>query len=350
MTIFVLICVFMLLVALGLIAVPLLKGEAIAELENKPRNRYAVLVLTTLSVSVMAAGLYMHASNWQWGASATAVGGQAPTDSAEIGALLQQLKTSPDNLEARLSLAQAYTAAGSYVLAGQAYEQAYNLSNGQNIDAVTGLLEALVLTDQGSVNGRAALLVDEAFKLQANNPKALWYGGLVALQSENLSLARDRFKTLLAMSPPDSIRMLLERQVQDLDEQLNAAGSAVPAAVKSERKITVQVRLSAGVKQQLTQPVSLFILARNPQQPGPPLAVERHGSDELPLNVELSVADAMLPTRTLNDADTVQVVARLSASGSPAEQSGDWYGAATYSFATQGEQGSVTIEITQRVP
>lgn len=349
MTMFVLMCVLMLLVALGLIAVPLLKTAASAELETKPRRGYAVLALTIGSVSAVSVGLYMYASNWQWGVSTAVAGSEAQANSADIEALLQQLNTSPDNLEARLSLAQAYVAAGSYALAGQAYEQAYNLSKGQSIDAVTGLLEALVLTDQSATNGRAAALVDEALKLQANHPKALWYGGLLALQSENLSLARDRFKTLLAMSPPDSIRMLLERQVQDLDEQLTAAGNALPTAVESQRKITVQVRMSAAVKQQLTQPIALFILARNPLQPGAPLAVERHNSNELPLSVELSVADAMLPTRTLNDAETVEVVARLSASGSPTQQTGDWYGVATYSFATQGEQGGVTIEITQRV-
>jgi cytochrome c-type biogenesis protein CcmH len=96
--------------------------------------------------------------------------------------------------------------------------------------------------------------------------------------------------------------------------------------------------------------VSLFVLARNPQQPGPPLAVERHLSSELPLQVELTTDDAMLPTHSLANAQDVEIVARLSASGMPTEQSGDLFGSAAYSFAKQGEQGSVTIEINQRVP
>jgi cytochrome c-type biogenesis protein CcmH len=349
MTIFVLICVLMLLLALGVIAIPLLRAAPSANPEQKPRNRYAALVLTCVSVSVFSGAMYMHVSNWQWSAS-TAVAA-TPPNAAEIEALLDALKTSPDNLQTRLALAQAYVAAGNFALAGQSYQKAYDLSKGQNVDAVTGLLESLVLTDQSAMNGRAALLVEQALRLQENNPKALWYGGLIALQAENLQLARDRFSSLLAMGPPDSIRGVLERQVQDLDEQLNAsAGVAAAAVVDSKRKITVAVRLSAAVKQQLTQPVSVFILARNPQQPGPPLAVERHTSDQLPLQVELTVADAMLPTRTLNDADIIEVVARLSASGAPTEQPGDWYGVATHSFVEQGDVGSLSIEITQRVP
>jgi cytochrome c-type biogenesis protein CcmH len=100
----------------------------------------------------------------------------------------------------------------------------------------------------------------------------------------------------------------------------------------------------------LQQPVSLFVLARNPQQPGAPLAVERHQSSELPLQIDLTTDDAMLPTHTLANAQEVEIVARLSASGTPTEQSGDLFGSAKYSFAQQGEQGSVTIEINQRVP
>jgi cytochrome c-type biogenesis protein CcmH len=125
---------------------------------------------------------------------------------------------------------------------------------------------------------------------------------------------------------------------------------ASPAAPVSARKVLVKVTLAPTLQQQIKTPMSLFVLARNPAQPGPPLAVERHLSSELPLQVELSAEDAMMPTRTLASAQEVQIVARLSASGMPTEQSGDYYGRAAYSFTKEGEQGSVTIEINQRVP
>jgi cytochrome c-type biogenesis protein CcmH len=156
---------------------------------------------------------------------------------------------------------------------------------------------------------------------------------------------------LLTLNPPPQVRSLLERQIQDINQQLGeTAKPDMAAATMSARKIVVKVTLSAALKQQLQQPVSLFVLARNPKQPGPPLAVQRHLSNELPLQLELTTADAMLPTRSIANAQDIEIVARLSASGTPTEQSGDYFGSVPYSFVKQGEQGSVAIEINQRVP
>lgn len=347
MIVFASICFLMLLTAIAFLARPLLKRSG----DESSSRRMSVFVLTSLSLMVLTSAIYIGNSNWSWQSDATSQTQPAPKgDAAAIAALLSKTKAEPANVETWLELGRAYVGAESYALAGDAYQHAYDLSKGQNVDAVTGLAEALVLTDQTSMNGRAALLIEEALKLQPNQPKALWYGGLIALQSENLPVARDRFKALLALNPPEQVRTLLERQIQDIGEQLGEASSQKTAAPASMRKVTVKVSLSPTLQQQLKQPVSLFVLARNPKQPGAPLAVERHVSSELPLQVELTTDDAMLPTRTLADAQAVEVVARLSASGMPTEQSGDYFGSATYSFVKDGEQGSVTIEINQRVP
>ncbi len=347
MIVFALTCAVMLLLALALLGRPLLKG---VEGESRSR-RISVFVFTSLSVGLLASAMYMGASNWPWQegvpqqqAAATAAQSEA------IAGLQKTTRTQPDNLDAWLELGRAWVVGGNYAEAGAAYQRAYDLSKGQNLDAIAGLAEALVLTDPAAMNGRAAVLIEEALQLQPDHPKALWYGGLVALQVENLAVARDRFQALLAQNPPPQVRTLLERQVMDLTQQLNEPVDAPATAGSSARKVVVKVSLSAAFRQQVQSPVALFVLARNPQQPGPPLAVERHQSSELPLQVELSAEDAMLPTRTLADAQEVEIVARLSASGMPTEQSGDLFGSATWSFARQGEQGSVTIEINQRVP
>ncbi len=78
----------------------------------------------------------------------------------------------------------------------------------------------------------------------------------------------------------------------------------------------------------LVAALPLFILARNPGAGGPPLAVQRHSSDSLPLNVTLSERDAMIPSLSIATVPKVVVVARLSRSGAPQQQSGDllWRG------------------------
>ena len=105
--------------------------------------------------------------------------------------------------------------------------------------------------------------------------------------------------------------------------------------------------LAPALKNELGQPIPLFVLARDPAG-GPPLAVQRHQSSDLPLTVELSERDAMMPTRTIASVPRVQVVARLSRSGSPQAQSGDLYGEAEVEFGKQS--GTLNIIIDRAVP
>lgn len=353
MTGFVLICALMVLAALVFLAVPLLRAP------GEPARRRITVGLIAVLIPAMAATLYVRSSNWPWSDSAkqqaqiNAAGGELDIN-AMVSQLEQKLKTNPQDVDGWLMLGRSYVNMGRYALATNAYQQAYDLTQGKNIDAITGLAESLTLTDEASLAGKAGQLIDEALVLQPNHPKALWYGGLSALRSEKLAVARDRFQSLLALNPPEQVRKVLEREIQDLNQQLGVAAAATSpqaAAVnKDQRKITVSVTLAPDIKRKLSEPLTLFVLAREPGKGGPPLAVVKRVSTELPLTVELTEASAMLPTLTIANVPKVEVVARLSESGVPTEQSGDFSGLATYSFAEQGAQGSVKIEINRAVP
>lgn len=222
------------------------------------------------------------------------------------------------------------------------------------------------MTDETNLTGRARELFEAALVQAPNHPKALWYGAIAALQSGDLHLGRDRLKLLLAQNPPEQLAALLQRQIQDLDEQLAAASSpasAAPGAQASntqasntqseapagpQRVLRVSVAVAPAIEKQLDGPLSLFVLARDPAAGGPPLAVQRRASSDLPLTIELSERDAMIPTRSIASVSKVQVVARLSRSGTPQAQSGDFYGEADYEFADQ--PGTLSIVIDRVVP
>jgi len=342
---FVLACLGMLAVTAALLAYPLLKKTGTSNAAVKPWTTFGI---TVVAIAALTGGLYAVNTKWSW----TGNNPVAPTaNSVDIDAMVAkleaQLKANPNNAEGWMMLGRSYVTMQRFQSAVDAYQHAYDLTNGQNIDAITGLAEALVLMDENSLTGRAGQLIDQALKLQPNHPKALWYGGLAALKSENLKVARDRFTALLALNPPEQVRGLLQREVQDLNQQL---GNAPVADDKNARKLIVHVSLADSIKKRLQGPISLFVLARDPQQKGgAPLAVERHDSAELPLTVELSKANAMLPTHTIEGVASVEVVARLSRSGAPLEQSGDYVGSAQYVFS-KGEQGTINIEINRQVP
>lgn len=362
MTAFIVVCVAMLLAALLWLVLPLLRAPKdnssstdSAELASYGTERRFSGVVVALLVPVLAVLMYAGLSNWDWKA-VQIESAQAANMEQAVAGLEAKLKESPDNLEGWVMLGRSYTAMGRYPRAADAYQQAYDLSKGQNVEAVVGLGEALALTDEASLAGRAGKLFDTALAMAPNHPKALWYGGVAALRAGDLRLGRDRLQMLLAQNPPEEIRGVLARQIQDLDEQIAAAGGEqAPAAQASSeapaagsRAIQVSVSLSPQLRQQLTGALPLFILARDPSAGGPPLAVQRHSSESLPLNVTLSESDAMIPSRSIATVPKVVVVARLSRSGAPQQQSGDLYGEAEYEFGKSS--GPLTIVIDRVVP
>ena len=351
--------VLMVLAAIALVVRPLMSNNVqVADVGVTGHSRRSA-VLMGCALLVVSLGMYLYTGHWQWSEESSLPTTQETVsniDTPEIKKLIEQIKSQPANATLLIELGGAYVAAEAFMQGAEAYQKAYELTQGKDLNAITGWVEALVLSDPNSVNGQAASLVEEALALNPKHPRALWYGGLIALQMQNPKIARDRFSAMLSLNPPDAIRQLLERQLQELDGQLSndvqpsSNASAAKNTSPNAREISVSVKVSPELQAQIKQPMTLFILARHPTQSGPPLAVERHQSGELPINVELTSEDAMLPTRTISDADEVQVVARLSTAGVPTEQSGDLFGVAQYSFTKQGQQGTVSIEINQRVP
>lgn len=362
MTAFIVVCVAMLVAALLWMVLPLLRApksseSTSTELATYRAERRVSGLAVALLVPIIAVAMYAGLSNWDWKA-VQIESTQAANMEEAVAGLEAKLKQSPDNLQGWMMLGRSYLAMSRYPRAVDAYQQAYDLSKGQDVEATIGLGEALALTDEASLTGRAGQLFDAALAKAPNHPKALWYGGVAALRAGDLRLGRDRLQLLLAQNPPEEIRNVLARQIQDLDEQLAASGedgapatqapapSAAPAA--QGRAIQVAVSLSPQLRSQVSGGMSLFLLARNPNAGGPPLAVQRHGADSLPLNVTLSERDAMIPSLSIATVPKVVVVARLSRSGAPQQQSGDLYGEVEYEFGKSS--GPVTIVIDRVVP
>lgn len=373
MTVFAIICAVMLAAALLWITLPLLRPQASIDTSGTRGERRAASVVMALSVSALAIAMYLGLTNWDWRAAQT----QAENN-ANVEGMLRQLETklasNPQDVQGWLMLGRSYTAMGRFARAADAFQQAYDLTKGENVDAIIGLGEALALVDEASLAGRAGQLFDAALKKAPTNPRALWYGSMAALQAGDLRGGRDRLQLLMAQNPPAELRGVLERQIQDLNQQLGeaspevspgvsrkveqgaqtegvAAGradTATASPVTQQRVIRASITIAPQIQQQLRGPMPLFVLARDPAGGGPPLAVQRRTSAEVPLTIELSEGDAMLPTHTIAGVPRVKVVARLSRSGAPQAGSGDFYGEADYDFSK--DAGTLQIVIDRTVP
>lgn len=361
MTGFIIACAAMLAAALLWIVLPLLRTKSAEEGATRKERRISAVAIA-LFVPALAAGMYATLSKWDWSEPAAAEARQQQMDDL-LQKLQKKLAANPADIEGWLLLGKSYATIGRFALAVDAFQNAYDRSQGENVEAMIGLGEALAMTDQASLTGRAGKLFDAALAKAPNHPKALWYGSIAALQAGDLRRGRDRLQLLLAQNPPEQLRSVLERQIQDLNQQLNEAGQGTPgaataagaegASTTAQRSIKVAVSIAPKLREQLQAgPLPLFILARDPAAPGPPLAVQRHSSSELPLTVELSERDAMIATRTIASVPHVQVVARLSRTGTPQARSGDLYGEAEYDFSKNAgaNGGTLNIIIDRAVP
>jgi cytochrome c-type biogenesis protein CcmH len=153
---------------------------------------------------------------------------------------------------------------------------------------------------------------------------------------------------MLARNPPPQIRDIIEKQLQALDslvaEQAQPAGQGTPSADAAQ--VQVSVTVSPALRYQLTGNSALFIAARDPNQPGPPFAARRLPV-KFPVEVTLTAADAMLPSRRITSGQTLDVVARISLGGQPQSASGDPFGQVSYHV---GRDGKLNIVIDKLAP
>jgi hypothetical protein len=98
------------------------------------------------------------------------------------------------------------------------------------------------------------------------------------------------------------------------------------AAVESAQ-LQGAVELAVALKSRVPAGLTLFIIAKAVDSPGPPVAVLRTTTSQWPLRFSLDDASAMVPDRKLSTAGPVTVEARVSRSGLATPQSGDFQSA-----------------------
>ena len=298
-----------------------------------------------------SAALYVTWSNWPWHTAPAA-------DSPEsmVARLARRLEHDPTDVNGWLMLGRSYTVLQEYPLAARAFGRAVRLSDGKNAEALSGQAEALVLSDESELDGRAGRLFEQALALEPDSGKALFFGAAVAARRGDLPLARQRFAKLLSLNPPEAIRPMIEQQIAAIDQKLAGGTPTSAAAVQQGRSpgaasvagaptVRVNVTLAPSLAS-AAGAAPLFVFVRDPAQGGPPLAVKRLES-HFPQNVALSPADSMVPGRAFASGQSVQVVARIARSGSPIAVSGDPFGEVTYRV---GQDGLVSLVINRLTP
>lgn len=338
---FIIIAAAMVLALSAVIAVPLLSRRRATP--QSPWTALAVLAVLLLGASA----LYGAFSNWNWSQPHADAADGSPQ--SMVASLARRLARNPDDVDGWLLLGRSYSVLQETPLAVRAYERANELAQGNNVDALLGLAEALIAEDDTQLAGRAGVLVERALTLAPTSPKALFYGAAAAIQHKDLPLARKRFVALLAENPPQNVRPIIEQQISAIDQALGTAApaTAAPAATGADAaRVRINITLAPTVKLDGKGEPPLFVFVRDPRAAGPPLAVKRLAA-HFPQTVELSSADAMLAGHGMQIGQDVEIVARLSGSGGPIARSGDPFGSVAYHVAATG---SVNVVIDRLTP
>lgn len=343
------------------IAAVLLASAAIAYLVSplwRTQGSKGMAVATAAIILVGSGALYLRWSNFDW---ETPVAEGAHADEQMISRLARRMERNPEDVEGWLMLGRSHAALGQYALAQRAYRRADRLEGGRNADALLGLAETMVLESEGALDDRSSRLFEQALELAPKNERALFFSAIAARRRGETALAVTRLETMLGLNPPENVREILERELTAMRAEPAVSGVQVaervaervaqPIAARSDRSQVARVEVALELDPALARSVSgsdtLFVFVRAPGQPGPPLAVKRLNAGMLPLTLELTAADSMVPGVSFALGDLVEVSAKISADGNATPKSGEPIGRASYRV---GESGLQRISINSLTP
>ncbi|MEW5515551.1 c-type cytochrome biogenesis protein CcmI [Pseudomonas asiatica] len=304
--------------------------ELLADTEGAeaPRQGHlgkALPLLAALLVPLLALGLYLH-----FGAAdkveLTQEFAEAPKSMEEMTARLERVvQAQPDSAEALYFLGRAYMAEQRPADAARTFERAVALA-GRQPELLGQWAQALYFAADKKWSPQLQALTDEALKADPNEVTSLGLRGIAAFEGERYQEAIDYWKRLLAQLPEgDTSRAALQGGIDRAAERLG--GSPGQSAAPVAARLKVRVELAAALKDKVKPDDTVFIFARASNGPPMPLAAKRVTVAQLPIEVELSDADAMMPQMKLSDFAEVQLVARVSRAGQPTH--GEWIGQGT---------------------
>ena len=321
----------------------------------KASHKLSPLIASVIVFTVaLSAGLYdrIGSPNVPSGRSANANDAAAMNDA--IASLQARLAANPEDIGGWKMLGRSQAALNNFTAAADAYEKAMALEDGKVAQTMVDLAVVLLNRDNAPIEGRPASLIESALALDPNNPPALFYSGVAAANRGDTEIASSRWQKLLGLNPPDNIRAIIEQRLAEWSGEVSPAPAAQAVEPDSSVQdvpagtvVSAQVSLSDEARAAITSDTFVFLIARDPAAPTPPVAVSRLRLSELPKLVSLTDAQSMVAGRELSSFAEIELLARVSLSGGPAAATGDWFGSL---LVRPNETRSVSLTIDQQVP
>lgn len=266
-------------------------------------------------------------------------------------------------------LGRVYVATNRVESAMDAFERALAIEP-DNVETLASYSQMLLMVNQESYLAQAKVYLNRILQLDPQNTGALGMLAMAATQQGDKELAIETWQRLKAFVPKEApIYQSIEAQIAQL--QGNAAvtpeslikqeplAGAVPSADKDSSAaepdsapvmVSVNVTLDKSLTGKIPQDGFLFVYAQDANGGSKmPAAVVKMPMGELPITVELSDANAVMPTLTLSQLSKVRLVAKISQSGNVMKTSGDLQGMLEITL-NKSKNEQYTILINEELP
>lgn len=212
--------------------------------------------------------------------------------------------------------------------------------------------QTLYLSSQRQLTPEVLEYANKALQIDPNQTTALGLLGIAAFERSDYSVALDHWRRLQGLLAPGSpSAQIIGEGIRRAEAALGETGEGTePEPASTGPTLKVEVTLAPDLEAPADG--TLFVFARAANGPPLPLAAVRLNQPKLPLQVELTDAQAMAPGNTLSTAlaagTQVQVVARISKSGQALPEAGDLEGASG-PLRLDGAASSLTLTIDRRL-
>ena len=238
-----------------------------------------------------------------------------------IGNLERRLRENPDDLAGWAMLGRSYLALANFSRAVEAYERAYVLSKGTDVDILVDYAEAQALAAGQQFDEDTLAFFVRALQIDPHHERALWYAGFSAYLLQDYLSSVEYWQRLMRQVPDDQAEVRSTLQVYLDDARQRAQPGMASAGLEAGNAVSAGQK--PGVAASIEVQVSLSAALRGAPMP---LALVRMNAAALPVRVTLDDSVAMIPEMTLSSMKEVEVIARISKSGQARMQAGDLYG------------------------
>ena len=258
----------------------------------------------------------------------------------------------PENLEWAFLRGRLLEAEARFAEAAEAYENLLTKLPDEQVQdraaIMTSMVQARFFSTGQQATDELYNTLKEALALAPGQRKPLGLAGIMAYELGNYQQAIEHWKALWIQLPEGSMEArTIANGIGRAAEVLEEQGTRVDLSWMVPARVEVTVALSDEVRQQVPVNATVFVLARKLDGPPMPLAVQRLVVSQLPTTVVLDNSMAMAAGASIGDVDEVTITARVSLSGQPMAQAGDWQGQ-VFNVPTRGS-GAIQVTISEQV-